>query len=45
MRGKGPALIALGLPGPRSLPQADAAGFTHAAVRTAPETAAAENAA
>jgi hypothetical protein len=39
LRGKAPALIAQGLALPQHLPLADAAGFTHAAVRAAPMTA------
>lgn len=39
MRGKAPALIAQGLPGYSHMDMADAAGFTHAAVRAAPLTA------
>jgi hypothetical protein len=45
MRGKAPAQIALGLAAPRQLQIADHSGFTHAAVRAPPITAATSNAA
>jgi len=38
MRGKAPGLIALGLGDARHQAMADAAGFTHAGLRTAPVT-------